>query len=180
MNKAQKADEIKELEALFQAAKLVVLAEYKSVNVESISNYRRQIRSAKGSVKVAKNSLVRRVVDKEKVGPFYGLLKGQNALTFANEDPVEVVKKIVDFVKENPNFKLKGGVLGNSHLSEEKLKDLAKLPGKEVLTAMLLGALNGPIGSVMGVMDSNTSSFLNLLKGIEEKMAKESGASTSA
>jgi len=175
MNKAQKSEEIKNLTEIFEAAKIVVLADYKGVNVADISQLRRDVRAAGGGIRVSKNTLVKRVLNKETQGPFYELCVGQNAIAYSDSDPVGVVKTLVEFAKKNPKLKVKGGLLeGTSHLSEENLANLAKLPGREDLLAMLMGALDGPIRSVMGVMNNNVAQLLMVLKGIEEKVGEES------
>jgi large subunit ribosomal protein L10 len=171
-NKELKARTAEELSKKIEAAKIVVLSEFAGLNVEDITQLRKSVRQASGTFKVVKNSISRRALG-GRYPELEGLLTGPNALALGAADPVEVVKKLVEFAKNHPQLKIKGGVMEGEAVTASELAAISKLPARDVLMAQLLAALNAPLASLLGVMQANVQSFLALLRGIEEKKAGE-------
>ena len=70
LNREQKAQNLDEVQKLFDSSKVVVLTDYKGIKVEDVTALRRQIRDAKGRFKVVKNTLSRKVFKDDKYAAF--------------------------------------------------------------------------------------------------------------
>ena len=100
---------------------------------------------------------------------FMADLTGPNGVAISYEDPVSLAKTLVDFAKDNNKFEIKAGLLEGKAIDTEAIKALAKLPGREELLAMLLGAMNGVPRNLVSVLAAVPRSFLNVLNAIGEQ-----------
>jgi len=66
-------------------------------------------------------------------------------------------------------FGLKDSLLGSQRLATNQVVELSKLPGREVLLAKLLGQLNAPAQSFVGVLAAVPRSLVQVLAAFEEK-----------
>ena len=90
-------------------------------------------------------------------------------MIYGNGDVVEVAKVIQSFTKENEKPLIRGGVVEGKVFQLMK-NQLAKLPAKEVLQAMLLGTLQAPKAQLVGVMNNKVSSLVYVLvRGVKSK-----------
>ena len=135
------ADEIKE-------AKLVLLVDYRGINVEDVTKLRTSIRNTNASYRVMKNNIVRRALAEAELNGLEEQLVGPTAVIMSNEDYLEPAKAIYEFSKKNDYYKIKGGVVEGKVLTAEEIITLAKLPSRETLLSMLAGALLGNISKL--------------------------------
>jgi large subunit ribosomal protein L10 len=83
---------------------------------------------------------------------------------------VEAAKTVSDFAKahdDRPVFKV--AVLDNALLDANQIQQLAKLPPKDQLLAMLAGALEGPMAALAGALEAKLQEMVGLLKALQEK-----------
>ena len=106
-------------------------------------------------------------------GEMQELLHGQSAMIYGNGDVVEVAKVIQSFTKENEKPLIRGGVVEGKSISADEVNQLAKLPAKEVLQAMLLGTLQAPKAQLVGVMNNKVSSLVYVLDAVRSKKEQE-------
>jgi large subunit ribosomal protein L10 len=61
-------------------------------------------------------------------------------------DPVAVAKVLHEFSRDNAEkFVIKGGAMPNEVMTPQQVADLARMPSREQLLAMLLGTMQAPI-----------------------------------
>lgn len=144
----QKIKEVDELAEKIKEAKVVLLTDYRGINVEDVTDLRAKLRGANTEYKVIKNNITRRAL--EKCG-FDGLdekLEGPTAVILGNNDYLETSKIIYEYAKENEFYKIKGGIIDGKVVSAEEIVTLAKLPSRETLISMLAGALLGNVSKL--------------------------------
>ena len=107
----QKKEEVSKLAAEIKNAKLVLLVDYRGINVEDVTNLRTTVRNAKASYRVIKNNITRRALAECGIEMDAGVLEGPTAVIMTNEDYLEPTKAIYNFSKENEFYKIKGGVV---------------------------------------------------------------------
>jgi large subunit ribosomal protein L10 len=90
-------------------------------------------------------------------------------MIYGNGDIVEVAKVIKNFRKENSKPEIKGGVVEGKKINADEVDQLAKLPSKEILYAMLLGTLQAPMSQLVGVMNNKLSSLVYVLEAVRNK-----------
>ena len=144
----QKIKEVEELAEKINKAKVVLLTDYRGINVEDVTGVRAKLRGANTEYRVIKNNITRRALEKCGFEGLEDLLVGPTAVILGYEDYLEPSKVIYEYAKENENYKIKGGIIEGKVVSAEEIITLAKLPSKETLIGMLAGALLGNISKL--------------------------------
>ncbi len=121
---------------------------------------------------VAKNSTMHFAVKDTKFETIEPLLTGESAFIFAQKDPVSAAKVLSDFIQENPDFKIKGGVLSGKLLNAAQIDSLAKMPSREQMLAQLLATMNAPITGLVNVLAGTIRQVLYALNAVKEKKEK--------
>ena len=145
---AQKEKEVNELAEKIKSAKIVLLADYRGITVDSVTGLRADLRKANTEYRVIKNNITRRALEKCEFTGLDEILEGPTAVVMNNEDYLETAKTIYEFTKANDFYKIKGGIIDGKVVSAEEIITLAKLPSKETLIGMLAGALLGNISKL--------------------------------
>ncbi len=149
----QKEEEVSKLAGKLKDAKLVLLADYRGITVDSVTSLRNTLRDAKSEYKVIKNNIVKRALNANGETGLDSVLEGPTAVIIAEEDYVEPLKAIYKFTKDNEFYKIKGGIVEGKVMSVEELVTLAKLPSRQELLGMLAGALLGNISKLAVGLD---------------------------
>ena len=137
----QKKEEVTKLANKIKEAKLVLLTDYRGINVEDVTTLRADLRKSNTEYSVIKNNITRRALIEAGIEGLEDKLVGPTAIIMSNEDYLEPSKTIYEFTKNNEYYKIKGGVIEGKVMSAEEIITLAKLPSKETLLSMLAGAL---------------------------------------
>lgn len=174
MKKEEKKKQVAWLREQFQGVKAVFLVDFQGLTVSEMTTLRSDLRARGGSLKVLKNTLVRRAykdTDVECLGPD---LVGPRAAvwTHSDDDVPALAKILVDFAKTHPNLGLIKGELQAQLFEGSDFESLAKLPPREEILGRLLGTMVAPIGAFVGTLAAVPRSFLTVLKAIEEKKAE--------
>lgn len=149
----QKEAEIKELAEQFKSDKLILLVDYRGINVEQVTKLRSDLRNSNASYKVIKNNIIKRALDANGESALDEALEGPVALVIGNEDYLEPSKVIYNFTKDHDFYKIKGGVIEGKVMTAEEIITLAKLPSRQELLAKLAGALLGNITKLAVALD---------------------------
>ena len=149
----QKKEEVAKLAAEIKDAKLVLLVDYRGINVEDVTNLRTAVRNANASYRVIKNNITRRALAECGIEMDASVLEGPTAVIMTSEDYLEPTKAIYNFSKENEFYKIKGGVVEGKVMTAEEIITLAKLPSRDTLLSMLAGALLGNISKLAVALD---------------------------
>ena len=158
----QKQATVSEVQAKLQGAQSVIVAEYRGLNVERVTQLRSNARKSGVYLRVLKNTLARRAVQgtpfeklsEQMVGPLmYGI----------SQDPVAGAKVLSEFAKENELFVIKAGAMPGSMMSPKDIKALASLPSREQLIATLLGTMQAPVAKLVRTMNEVPGKFVRTL-----------------
>ena len=160
---------VAELHENFKKSKVVILTDYKGLDVATISKLRKQLREAGVEYKVVKNTLIRRAADDTDAGLIMDHYKGPSALALSYDDPVAPAKVLVDFSKDNQKFEIKIGVMEGKVIDLNAIKALSDLPSREVLLAQLLSAMNGVPTALVRALNDVPVRLLNVLQGIRDQ-----------
>lgn len=165
----QKKAIAEELHEKFSKAKVVIVTDYKGMDVAATNQLRRKLREAGIEYRVAKNSLLARASKDTDVEAIIDQFKGPNAIAMSYDDPVAPAKVLTDFMKANAKLEIKVGVLNGKALNIDDIKALSALPSREVLLARVLSVMNAVPTSFVRVLAGVPVQFLNVLQAIKEK-----------
>lgn len=149
----QKKEEVKKLAEEMKEAKLILLTDYRGINVTDDTTLRRDLRGINAKYNIIKNNITRRALAECGIEGLEEQLEGPTAVVMSSEDYLEPSKIIYKFNKSNDYYKIKGGVIEGKVMSAEEIITLAKLPSRETLLSMLAGALLGNISKVAVALD---------------------------
>ena len=144
----QKKEEVANLAAKMKEAKIILLADYRGINVADVTGLRAELRKSNSEYRVIKNNITRRAFAEVGIEGLDELLEGPTAVVMNNEDYLETAKAIYNYSKQNDFYKIKGGVIEGKVMTAEEIITLAKLPSRETLLSMLVGALLGNISKL--------------------------------
>lgn len=150
----QKEQEVKELAAKMKEAKLVLLVNYRGINVADDTTLRKSVREAGAEYAVIKNNITRRALKECGIEELDEALVGPTAVIIAQDEYLPGLKAIYKFAKGNDFYQIKGGVLEGKVSTVEELTTLAQLPSREELIAKLAGCLLANVSKLAATLDA--------------------------
>lgn len=139
-----KQDIVKEIVNKAKDNSAIVVAEYRGLTVAQTQELRRALAAENASMFVYKNSLVERAADELGYSEFKELLSGPNAIIFS-KDVSSGAKVLAKYAKRFEPLNVKGGLFEGQFADKAKVLEVAKLPKREGLLAMLLSCLQAPV-----------------------------------
>ena len=168
----QKQAMVSEVSAKLTGAQSLIVAEYRGLNVERVTQLRSKARKSGVYLRVLKNTLARRAV---KGTPFEKLsdqMAGPLMYGIA-QDPVAGAKVLAAFAKDNEKFVIRGGVMSNALMSAKDVKTLATMPSREELLAKLVGTMQAPVVKFVRTLNEVPGRFVRTLAAVRDAQAKQ-------
>jgi large subunit ribosomal protein L10 len=170
MNRAEKQVLIDELRSEFESSPHAVLLDFKGLSVNAATEFRKKVRLAGSRYRVVKNSLAVRAVAGTPLASLGPQFEGTTGVAYTGADPVALAKVLVDFQKEHPALKLKGGIVsGKDMLDAEGVKTLSTMPSLPELRARLLGLLQTPATTLVRLLNTPAGQLARVLKAHQDK-----------
>jgi large subunit ribosomal protein L10 len=168
LNRQEKAVVIEEVAAEVAKAQSIVIAEYRGLDVASVTVLRKTARESGVYLRVLKNTLVRRAVSGT---PFEGMSEQLTGplIYGISTDPVSAAKVLAGFAKSNDKLVLKGGALPNNVLSLDGVKALATMPSRDELLSKLLGTMQAPIAQFVRTLNEVPTKFARGLAAVRDQ-----------
>jgi large subunit ribosomal protein L10 len=167
----------------------LILADYRGLSVSELDDVRTKLLEHGARFSVVKNTLTKRAASEAGLETLTALLDGPTAIAFVGDgDMVAVAKTLNDTAKRTKVLEIKGGILQGAPLEAGQVVELAALPPADVLKGQVLGAIVGPLNSIVGLFAAPLQDFVGLvdaridqLGGPEAETAPtEAAAETSA
>ena len=153
MERTEKREFVASFNEVLNDTGVVVVAHYAGLSVADMTALRSQVREAGGSVKVAKNRLVKLALQGTELEHIADLFSGPTVIAYS-DDPVAAAKATVAFAKNQSKLVVLGGALGSTNLDAEGVKALAEMPSLDELRGKLLGMIQTPASRIAQVVNA--------------------------
>jgi large subunit ribosomal protein L10 len=153
MLRSDKERIVEELTERLKTTQTLIVADYRGLKMKEIDALRGELLQRGAKFSVVKNTLARRAAEAAKADAVLALLEGPTAIAFleADGDPVAVAKALSEAARTTRVLTVRGGILDGKPIGDEAVRNLATLPAADVLQAQLVGALAGPLTTVVGL-----------------------------
>lgn len=164
----EKVQEVADLRRILESSKATILADYRGINVKTMSVLRTRLREADASFRVVKNTLIKLAAQGLPAQRLVENLEGPTAIAYTGADPVNVAKAIAAFVKQYRLLAVKGGLAEGQVLGPEQVQALAAMAPRPVLLAQLVGGLQSPVASLVGTLQQLYGGLVLTLQGVAD------------
>lgn len=174
MTREEKAGVIDELHEMLNGQSFIYLADSSDMTVAKVNDFRRACFEKGIKVKVAKNTLIQKALEKagEEYNDLFPVLKGQSTLMIS-ENPKAPAVLIKEFRKDGGDEErplLKAAYIDSDVIvGDDQLETLTKLRSKEEIIGEVIQLLQSPIQRVVGAIQSGGSTVASLVKALEER-----------
>jgi large subunit ribosomal protein L10 len=179
MAQADKATAVADIAEQFKSSTATVITEYRGLTVANLAELRRSL-SGSATYSVAKNTLIKRAASEAGVEGLDELFVGPTAIAFVSGEAVDAAKAIKKFAKDHKALVIKGGYMDGRALTVAEVERIADLESREVLLAMLAGAMKANLSKAAGLFNAPASQVARLAAALQEKRAAEAPAEAAA
>ena len=169
MARPEKVAQVEAGEAAVNSARSIVLSDITGLNVAKVTELRRRCRAEGVDLKVVKNTLAKRGLEKTVAKDLAKYLEGPTAIAISRESENAAAKVLAKFAKEHELPKLTGFVDGT--VIDAGALALSNILSKGELVSQLLGGIQGPARNLLSVMQGPARNLASVLKQISEKQS---------
>jgi len=168
IGKAAKAEKVAALHTKFAQAKGAILADYRGLNVQQMTELRSRLHAAAVELQVVKNTLARRAAEGTHFTQMADHFVGPTSVAFTLSDVVAMAKVLSEYAKTEPKLAIRAGLIEGKVISPTDVTALADMPPREVLLARLLAGMQSPLAGLVGVLQGVVQQLLYALLAIRD------------
>jgi large subunit ribosomal protein L10 len=171
----EKEAAVTELKGNIESCTVAIMAQYKGITVDQVTDLRKKMRDQNVTFKVFKNTLAKRALDELELGDASQYMDGPTVWAFS-DDPIAPAKILKDFGKGVQAISMVGGVLDGEVVNQDKLQALADLPSREQLLAQIAGLFASPMSNMAALFNALPQNMVGLIDALKEKKEQEGEA----
>lgn len=161
-----KEEFVEEIARDLEQAELIILTDYRGLNVASVTDLRRRLKAEQCQYRVVKNTLTRLACQKIGLDGLEEYLEGPTAIAYTAADPVGAARVFLEFSREHEALSVKGGLLSGQLLEPEQIKALGEIPPREILLARVCGGFQAPLAGLVNVLQGNIRQLVYALDAV--------------
>lgn len=144
-----------------------IITKFMGSSVADLEQLRRNLKKSSSSYMVVKNSVLKVVFDKLDLKDEQSKIESGMGISLSGEDIVSTCKVLSTFAKEHDKFKIKGAIIDGKSVPQEKVKELANLPSKQVLLTQIVVTMKSPITGFVNVLAGTLRKFVFVVDAIK-------------
>jgi len=162
---------VRELSEEFASAEAMIIVSLAGLTVSETEGLRTLLAEHGVRLRMVRNRLAKIALKERGLEAPDGLFAGSVAMAWGTpEDTIHAAKVLVKSKeKKAGKILVRGGLLEENLLGVQEATELADLPTKPELQAMLLGVLSGPARSLVGLVNAPGSSLARVLSAHAEE-----------
>lgn len=173
-NRAKKIEIVASLNEKLAKSKAIIFTNYQGLTHKQLEGLKKEIKPLKAEFVVAKNSLVLRALEQNKIkidspAGEKKQFEGPTGTLFIYDDFVAPLKALAKVIKELGIPSVKFGIMENKQITSEQVLKISSLPTREVLLSQLVGNLKSPIFGLHRALSWNLNKLVVTLNAIEPK-----------
>ena len=157
---------IEEIARELEEAELIIVADYRGLNVAGVTDLRRILKAVQCNYRVGKNTLTRLACRKIGLERLEAYLEGPTAIAYTAADPVGAARVFLEFSREHEALSVKGGLLSGQSLEPVQIKALGEIPPREILLAQVCGGFQAPMAGLVNVLQGNIRALVYALDAV--------------
>lgn len=163
VTRERKSELVNDLKDELKQAQAVIITDYRTLKVSDLQGIRNELRGMKTAYHIAKNTLLEIALKDAGLPVPETLLEGPTAVAFLRDDLSGPAKRLTAFFKEK-ELPIRGAIVGQTVYDAKGVEALGNLPGRKELYASVLGSLQGPSASLVGVLNGALSQLVYILQ----------------
>lgn len=154
ITKQQKVQILGELKEALDGAQAVTFVSFTGLGVDETTILRKELRENGVGYRVAKKTLLRRVLDAGSAEGDIPALEGNIAVAWSDDDLTAPARGIYDFRKggREDNLAIVGGIFEGRYMDAAEMNEIATIPGMQTLRGMFVNVINAPIQGFVSVL----------------------------
>jgi large subunit ribosomal protein L10 len=164
LKREDKGELIADLHQRMGQARVAILTRFTGLDVEKMTQLRRELRKAAVQYRVVKNTLFRlavRETDKEVLNSH---LEGPVGVAWSDGDPVAPARVLAKYAKEWPELKIMVAASEGKLWGPAEIQGWVSLPSLEELRAKILGLIQAPATSLARLLGAPATKVARLLQ----------------
>ena len=171
MNKEEKHDLVLALTEQIKDFGNFYITDTSDLTVAKINNIRRKCFESDITMKVAKNTLIKKAMEAAggDFSPMFDVLKGSSSILFSKSAtaPAKLIKALR---KQGDKPILKAAYIDSAiFVGDNQIDTLIKLKSKEQLIGEIIGLLQSPAKNVVSALQSGGNTIAGLVKTLQER-----------
>ncbi|MBI2423669.1 MAG: 50S ribosomal protein L10 [Candidatus Hydrogenedentes bacterium] len=171
MAKPEKIASVAEFKERLEASEIAIVTQYVGITVAQVTELRVKLREAGVEYKVYKNTLARRALAELGLEGAADTMNGPTAWAFS-KDPVAPAKILKEYGRLIKKVTMSGGVLNGRVLNAQDVQNLADLPSRDQLLAIVVGTIAAPLRNTIGTLNALPRNLVNVLDQIQKQKSE--------
>jgi large subunit ribosomal protein L10 len=160
---------VAEVSEIASTALSAVLAEYRGMTVEQLTELRVKARENNVYLRVVRNTLAKRAVENTEFACLNDALVGQVICAFSLEEPGAAARLVRDFAKDCDKLVTTAIAVGGTLHGADQLAAVAKLPTKDEAISSLMSVMNGPVTKLARTLNEFPSQITRVINAVREQ-----------
>jgi large subunit ribosomal protein L10 len=168
LKRKEKEELVEYLRKRFSEFEVLILTDYRGLNVESMNELRTTLREQGAELRVIKNTLARLAVQDTPAQGAKALLAGPTAVAMHESEAGLLARTLSEFARKNEKMNIKGGVIAGNVYDGSQIETIGRLPGRDQLLALLAGVIQAGPARLLSVISAAPQKMGNLLLALKE------------